>query len=364
MKYIARNGLLLVLVMVFLAIFPPLKGMAATYTIQGIKVDVTAETAVEARAQALKKAQISAVDKLLKSIVLKQDQDKIPTIDEDQIESFIKTYSVEGEKLTGTRYLATYQFSVLKDQVNAFLNQQNIQPLAYEQKKILIIPAYTNKEETLTGSGLWHENWKTVLSEYKDTYIVPLFDIEDQFKIKSFIDENSGEGLKEFLHKYGADSLVIMWLKNAPENDHLFAVESYTLDDQHSKPSMQRTDPFWMPEDNDQVQGKINQLIEEFQEKEKHKTIDNKSLERRVLIQVSCNNIECVNAAKNDLYSIKNIKTLSITEADSKKITYSLVYEGKFKILQKQLERKMYKVSFTDTGILIEKMMQNDYDNS
>jgi|GEM_PF-5741379 len=363
MKYLARKALLLTKVMVFLATYFPVQALAATYTVQGIKVDVTAETAVDAREESLKQAQVSAFNKLLRSIVLKEDQSKIPVVEVNDIPDFISDYSVSDEKLTGTRYLAVYQFSFEKKQVNQFLINYDIQPTVFEPRKILILPVLQKKETIAVGDDFWHNSWKEVISKKSDDFMVPLFDLEDQFKARIFVEQNQTKPLKELANKYGADIVFVTWLKENPEEENLYEVTSYVLDEQKTIPDLLQSKPLWLLEE-DEIQNKIENIIEEFQEKEKHKAIHKKSLKRTLKIQSACTNLTCVNEVKNDLHLIKSIKEIKIHEVSNKKIIFDVEYVGKFKALQERLSKMFYNIKIENTGILIEKVIQEQYDNS
>lgn len=365
MNFRARNVFVLKTCMVlFLALLFFKTSKASTYTIEGIKVDVTSETSVAAREESFNQAQILAFNKLLRSIILKEDQNKIPGFEASEISNFISDYSVSDEKLTGTRYLATYQFSFDKEQVNQFLLNYGIQPTAFEPRKVLVLPVFTKQETIIIGEDFWHYNWQAALSKNSDDYVLPLFDLEDQFKARAFTEQNETSSLKELAGKYGADTVFVAWLKTKPEEENLYEVISYVLDDQHSVPEALSSEPVWALEEETEVQSKIKNLVEEFQEKEKHKAIHKKSLKRTIRVESPCSNLTCVNEVKNDLYSMKNVKEIKILEVSNKKITFNLGYEGKFKALQERLNKMLYNVKIEATGVLIEKVKQDKYDNS
>jgi hypothetical protein len=58
------------------------------------------------------------------------------------------------------------------------------------------------------------------------------------------------------------------------------------------------------------------------------------------------------------------VKEVTVFEIDNEKVIFNTLYEGKFKFLQNHLHRMMYNVVITDTGIIINKELENKNDHS
>jgi hypothetical protein len=81
------------------------------YTVEGIKVDITAENALSARNQAFEKAQAEAFASLSSRMVSAAGtplQQTVPDI--ATISTMIQDYEITEEKLSSVRYIATYTF--------------------------------------------------------------------------------------------------------------------------------------------------------------------------------------------------------------------------------------------------------------
>src|ERR1700761_2623595 len=82
---------------------------AETYlTIENVPVDVTAKNAAAARDSAIAVAQSKAFDQLIKQIVANPaDQARLHP-GQEQIESFVKDFGVDNERVSTVRYIGLY----------------------------------------------------------------------------------------------------------------------------------------------------------------------------------------------------------------------------------------------------------------
>lgn len=79
------------------------------FTVQGIKVDVTAETAAKARTQALAQGERMAFAKLIERLTMRIDRELLPELSAEQISSYIRDFEVADEKIlkSATLHLST-----------------------------------------------------------------------------------------------------------------------------------------------------------------------------------------------------------------------------------------------------------------
>ena len=81
------------------------------YTVEGIEVDVTADNAVEARADAFEVAQIKGYEILAQRFLSAEEMKTFETPDVEAISSFVKDYEVTNEQLSAVRYKGIYKIS-------------------------------------------------------------------------------------------------------------------------------------------------------------------------------------------------------------------------------------------------------------
>jgi len=107
-------------------------------TIDNVPVDVTTKNAAAARDQAIAVAQSKAFDLLIKQIVANPaDQARLHP-SQSQIESFVKDFGVDNERVSTVRYIGLYSVRFKESLVNKYLsdsgvtatNEQALQPVS------------------------------------------------------------------------------------------------------------------------------------------------------------------------------------------------------------------------------------------
>ncbi len=153
------------------------------YTIHGVQVDVTAETSMKARDKAFMLGQQTAFLALAKIMT---GDDKIKMVDEAQVGKLVKSFEVETERASGTRYTAslTYHFKpqatatllgkngveVSDDPYNRPKQRDGIEALSattIPPDRILILPVLRAPDRSILWEEktLWHRAWDNVLSD-------------------------------------------------------------------------------------------------------------------------------------------------------------------------------------------------------
>jgi hypothetical protein len=121
--------------------------LAETYlTIENVPVDVTAKNAAAARDSAIAVAQSKAFDQLIKQVVANPaDQARLHP-GQEQIESFVKDFGVDNERVSTVRYIGLYSVRFKASLINKYLSDSGVTP-ANEQS----LQADTGAPETATA---------------------------------------------------------------------------------------------------------------------------------------------------------------------------------------------------------------------
>ena len=99
----AACALAVAVLVLSLAPGPARAQIANPYEVKGVDVDVTAETASDARAQALREGQQRAMAILLERMTLKSDHARLPGLSPEEITEYIQDFSVAEEKTSAVR---------------------------------------------------------------------------------------------------------------------------------------------------------------------------------------------------------------------------------------------------------------------
>jgi hypothetical protein len=104
--------------------------LAETYlTIENVPVDVTAKNAAAARDSAIAVAQSKAFDQLIKQVVANPaDQARLHP-GQGQIESFVKDFGVDNERVSTVRYIGLYSVRFKASLINKYLSDSGVTPV-------------------------------------------------------------------------------------------------------------------------------------------------------------------------------------------------------------------------------------------
>jgi hypothetical protein len=138
-----------------------------TFTVSGIPIDATASSGSQARDIAIAQGEQAALKKLLDSMVMKQDQPFLPSMDASDVAALVDGISVNGEKVSRTRYLAQLTVYFKADAVRTLLQNTGIAFSETVSKPVLIIPVL----ETAGFVTLWTDPnpWTAAWQAYDQT---------------------------------------------------------------------------------------------------------------------------------------------------------------------------------------------------
>tara|TARA_Y100001934_G_scaffold98952_1_gene121797 strand:- start:176 stop:1303 length:1128 start_codon:yes stop_codon:yes gene_type:complete len=136
-------------------------GLTNIFEVKGVPVDITAEDAALARSRALHSGQEKAFQRLLRSLTLLRDVDRLPKQGSLDVTTFVSDFSVSKEKTSSVRYLAQLNVQFKAKPVRDLLLRLRIPFAETISKPILIIPIL----QSAHGSQLWEETnmWRKVL---------------------------------------------------------------------------------------------------------------------------------------------------------------------------------------------------------
>ncbi|MBT6677871.1 MAG: DUF2066 domain-containing protein [Rhodospirillaceae bacterium] len=147
---------------------------ADIFTVQGLAVDVTAESAVAARRQAMREGQRQALNILLRRITLRTDHLSLPDPSDDAITQIVATVEVAKEKPSTIRYLAELTVRFRRNAVRGLLRGVGISFSETRAKPILVLPIF-EKGAVLSlfeAGNVWRGAWQRL--DLPATSLLPL----------------------------------------------------------------------------------------------------------------------------------------------------------------------------------------------
>jgi len=115
------------------------------FTVSGIKVDASAESATTARDIAMTQGRPAAWTKLYRRLTAASMWAKQPQLDDNALLRLIRSFEVAGERRSTTRYLAEVIFHFNPVAVRAALRQSNIAYTDTRSRPALVIPVIAGK---------------------------------------------------------------------------------------------------------------------------------------------------------------------------------------------------------------------------
>lgn len=98
-------------------------GHASDYVVKNIKVDVEAESAIDARGKALNTARRNAFNIVTERLLGGSDKTSMPHANDNMIASMVDSFEINREKLSKNRYLASVNVTFNERAVQAYMGR-------------------------------------------------------------------------------------------------------------------------------------------------------------------------------------------------------------------------------------------------
>lgn len=191
----------------------PARAAEDLFSVTGVAVDETAETAAKAREAAIAAGQRKALDRLLRRLTPRADYGRLPVLDDTEVTALVRGFEIEEEKTSPTRYLAKLTIRFKKNGVRDLLRQSAIPFTETVSKPILVLPVYEFAGTRL----LWDDPnpWRQAWAEQRprDTLvplIVPRGDLGDVAAIsEAQALAGDDDRLAAIAGRYGVDDVLV-----------------------------------------------------------------------------------------------------------------------------------------------------------
>ncbi len=134
------------------------------FEVHGVAVDVSAETASQARERALAEGESVAFRRLLERLTLRADHPRLPKPKPREISLYIKDFAVADEKTSAVRYLARLSYRFQAGLIRRLLTDNDLPFAETPSKPVLVLPVYQAAGALLLWDdpNPWREAWKAV----------------------------------------------------------------------------------------------------------------------------------------------------------------------------------------------------------
>lgn len=186
---------------------------AEIFTMRGVDVDVTAETAAAAREQALAEGHVAALRRLLARLLPQESLARAPDPPATQIVPMVQDFAVDDERTSDVRYLASLTFRFKPEAVRGLLQRSGLAYAETRSKPLVVVPVFGAAGEAV----LWEENnpWRLAWSRRPSgdglvPLVVPLGDLADIAALD--VDRalaGDPQAAAALARRYGADGAIV-----------------------------------------------------------------------------------------------------------------------------------------------------------
>lgn len=182
-RFLISSFLRLVVLAGMIALPATAHARSSAFSVQGIKVDITADSAAAAREKAFNQAQEKAFAKLAERLLSAQEKENLSIPESQIISGFVQDFEITNERLSSVRYAATYNFRFKNEAVRNYFSGQGLSYTDVASRPVLVLPYYQRGAQAI----LWGDSnpWLTAWNRQNSTsqglvpVVVPIGDLSD-----------------------------------------------------------------------------------------------------------------------------------------------------------------------------------------
>jgi len=119
---------------------PPPTAAEDPYTVSGIKVDATAQSAVDAQTKAINSGRAKAWQTLYRRLTKQQDWSRQPTLDDTALQRLVRSYQARDQRSSTTRFVANMTYVFSPNAVRRILQQNDLSYADVTARPFLVVP--------------------------------------------------------------------------------------------------------------------------------------------------------------------------------------------------------------------------------
>jgi Uncharacterized protein conserved in bacteria (DUF2066) len=152
------------------------------FAVGPVAVDATGESAAAAREEARLDGQREAFQRLVARLTVPADRERVPRVDDAQLNNLIQDFAVANERSSAVRYLADLTFRFRADAVRRLLRGAGVPFAETVSKPLVVLPVFAGE----AGPVLWDSPnpWREAWANWRPPgglvpFIVPFGDLAD-----------------------------------------------------------------------------------------------------------------------------------------------------------------------------------------
>lgn len=221
---------------------------AEMFRVEGVAVDVTAESAVAARQQALEQGQREALAQLLRRLTSPDDHARLPRVADLPVEPYVASFDIADERVAPTQYVAKLNVTFLPEEVRGLLRSANLPFVERRSEPMLVVPVALEPEgpSAWVEASPWRAAWYEAAEDATITVLaLPLGDLADVAAAPpEAVVAGDEAALSALASRYGTKAVYVTTaaVERAPDTQAPLRVETVTRRaDRRSEPVLSAT---------------------------------------------------------------------------------------------------------------------------
>ena len=189
---------------------------ADVFTVRGVHVDKTADSATAARTAAQAEGQRLALTAMMKKLTLPEDWASLPEVDDAAAQNAVRGFQVASEKTSSTRYIAEMIVSFQPEAVRRLLRNAGIPFGETQARSAVLLPVLRRDGALLLWEDVnpWRSAWASLEPGDELTpLILPIGEIMEMNNVPAETavssDETATAALADLAANYGTSEVVV-----------------------------------------------------------------------------------------------------------------------------------------------------------
>jgi hypothetical protein len=181
------------------------------FEVKEVPVDITADTAANARNIAIGEAQSRALDLLLRRMTLKEDRARLPKLDGNSVSRLVQSIEFTDERYSSTRYIAKVTVAFSPSGIRSLLARSNVAFAEAPSFPVVIVPVMDSGGRPGAESNPWWAAWsRQDWQENLLSMVLPKTQDLDAAGISaSDIAQGGGAWAEALGRRYGTSEIVV-----------------------------------------------------------------------------------------------------------------------------------------------------------
>lgn len=205
-------GCALAVLVVLIAGFLPGVARADIYTITGVAISATAETAIAAKQAAIAEGQFKAYSALVKRLTRPGEAEALPKIDSTMLQQVVIGFSLDNERTGPQQYLADLTVRFHPDAVELLFAQHGVEIAVTQAPPTLLVPVYRSDGSinVFEGGSPWRETLRRLgLDGRMVPMLLPLGDSTDAQIDRDALIAADRDALSALMIRYDVEFAIV-----------------------------------------------------------------------------------------------------------------------------------------------------------